>query len=147
MIVLGLDFGMKYIGIAVGQSVTRTATPLTSIMATDGVPKWDDIQKLINEWKPSALILGIPLNMDGTEQPITFAARRFGDKLKNHFKLPLHLVDERLSTWEAKERIKERTLQEKGNSRSPGKPKQDFKLVNAMAAAILVEQWLSSASL
>lgn len=142
MIVLGFDFGMKYIGIAVGQSITHTATPLTALLATDGVPHWTEIQTLITTWNPEALVLGIPLNMDGSEQLLTFAARKFGQKLKIRFKLPLFTVDERLSTWEAKKRLNEQTPLIKRKKSA----QDNFKLLNATAAAILVEQWLSENS-
>jgi len=141
MRVLGLDFGMKYIGVAIGQSVTKTAKPLTTLLAQDGVPKWQEIQTLIDEWQPERLILGIPLNMDGTEQPLTFAARSFAKKLKQHFECPIELVDERLSTWEAKERLKERKLE--GLTRNKKSKKREIEMLNATAASVLVEQWFS----
>ncbi len=124
--VLGFDFGTKYIGVATGQTVTRTATPLTSIKARDGIPSWDEIAALIKEWQPEALIVGSPLNMDGTTQHLTHCAHKFASRLKQKFKLPVHLVDERLSTWEAKQHA------------------TDLLQVNATSAAILVEQWLQS---
>jgi putative Holliday junction resolvase len=132
-VVLGFDFGMKYIGVAVGQSLTQSATPITSLLARDGIPNWQEIENMIQNWRPHALIVGIPLNMDSTEQPITFAARKFANRLEVRFKLPVYRVDERLSTWEAKHRI------------GPKKnKKQQIKEVNAMAAVVLVEQWLNS---
>lgn len=65
-ILLGFDFGMKRIGVAVGQTVTKTARPLTVIQAAQGIPQWDALSKLIKTWQPDALVVGIPLNMDGT---------------------------------------------------------------------------------
>ena len=65
---LGFDFGMKNIGIAVGQELTRTANPLTAIKARDGIPDWELIARLLQEWQPALLVVGLPLNMDGTEQ-------------------------------------------------------------------------------
>lgn len=125
--VLGFDFGMKYIGVAVGQSVTKTASPLTTLNAKDGIPHWPDIQALIEQWHPNDLVVGIPLNMDGTEQPITFCARRFAKRLENKFYLPVHTVDERLTSWEAKAR------QVKGNKNT----------LHALAAMIILEQWIN----
>lgn len=142
MVILGFDFGMKYIGVAVGQSITKTATPLTALTAKDGVPHWEEIQTLIEEWRPEKLVLGIPLNMDGTEQPLTFAAKSFGKKLQQRFTLPLYFVDERLSTWEATHRLRESGF--KASDSVPGKKtKKEIKSLNAMAAAVLVEQWIS----
>jgi putative Holliday junction resolvase len=145
-IVLGFDFGMKHIGVAVGQSLTGTATPLGTIAAKDGSPNWDDIQSYISEWRPKQLLVGIPLNMDGSEQPITHAARRFAKLLLEHSSLPLATVDERLSSWEAKNRILEKARLEKVKDRGKLKSKSRKQAVsdlNAGAAAILVEQWLS----
>ena len=76
--ILGFDFGLKRIGVAVGQTVTQSARPLTILNAKQGVPDWLEIKKLILEWGVNALIVGLPLNMDGTEQPITARAREFG---------------------------------------------------------------------
>jgi putative Holliday junction resolvase len=73
---LGFDFGAKNIGIAVGQDLTKTANPLTVIKAKDGKPQWEEIQDLIDQWKPDILIVGLPLNMDGTEQAMTQAAKK-----------------------------------------------------------------------
>jgi putative Holliday junction resolvase len=100
--VLGFDFGTSFIGVAVGQTVTRTANPLTSLKARDGVPQWEKVAALINYWKPSVLMVGIPLALDGSEQSISYAARRFADELHTRYNLPIHTVDERYTTLEAK---------------------------------------------
>jgi len=86
---LGFDFGLKNIGVAVGQELTGTANALTVIKAQDGKPNWNDIEKLISEWKPQLLIVGLPLNMDGTEQAMTAASRKFGNRLNGRFQLPV----------------------------------------------------------
>lgn len=126
--VLGFDFGMKYIGIATGQIVTKTATPLTSIRAKDGIPDWNEVDNLIETWLPSDIIVGLPLNMDGSEQLMTKRARKFANRISNRYKsIKVHFADERLSSWEAKEQ---------------SDPKVDFKELNAKAAAIILQQWL-----
>ena len=94
-ILLGFDFGMKRIGVAVGQTVTKTARPLETLKAKQGVPHWEKILKLIKTWQPDALIVGIPLNMDGTPQPLTEAAEQFANELKKRFELPVYGIDER----------------------------------------------------
>jgi len=134
-VVLGFDFGMKYIGVAVGQPLTCTATPVTTLMAQDGIPDWIQIEQLIAHWSPKTLVVGIPLHMDGAEQPMTFSARRFANRLHARFHLPVYAIDERLSTWEAKQRmgLSNRKMQ-----------KKTIESVNALAASILVEQWLHS---
>jgi putative Holliday junction resolvase len=102
---LGFDFGMKRIGVAVGQTVTKTARSLTTLNSSQGVPPRDKLHKLIKTWQPSVLIVGIPLNMDGTEQPLTKAARQFINLLEQQFNLPVYGIDERLSTQDARERL------------------------------------------
>lgn len=104
-ILLGFDFGMKRIGVAVGQTVTKTARPLGIIKAKDGIPQWDELNKYIKIWQPTALVVGIPLNMDGTEQLLTQFAKRFADSLKEHFNIPVYGMDERLTTKDAREQI------------------------------------------
>lgn len=136
---LGFDFGMKHIGVAVGQTITHTATPLTTLKARDGIPEWSEILTLIHEWQPEALVVGIPLNMDGTEQPLTFSAKRFANRLAAHTKLPVHPVDERLSSVEAQSRV----LKGKNVDR---KNKKQIEDINAMAAAILIEQWFTEST-
>src|SRR6185437_7866395 len=99
---LGFDFGYKRIGVAVGQRLTNSARPLPTIDAKLGVPNWKVIEKLIHQWGPEALIVGIPTCIDGSELYTTAAARRFAEQLTTHYSLPVHLVDERLSTVEAR---------------------------------------------
>ena len=74
---LGFDFGTKSIGVATGQMITATAQPLDAIKANDGIPNWNIVEKVIKEWLPDLVIIGLPLNMDGTEQPITQRAKKF----------------------------------------------------------------------
>jgi len=131
-IVLGFDFGMKHIG--TGQTITKTASPLTCIPATDGIPDWNHIAKLIEEWKPNTIVVGLPLNMDGSVQLITLCATKFAKRLQAKFNLPVNLVDERLSTWEAKQRLRSYTKKLSA---------KQLAQINAEAAAILVEQWLN----
>lgn len=104
-ILLGFDFGMKRIGVAVGQTITQTANPLETLPAKEGVPTWHTVEKLIKKWRPDALVVGIPLNMDGTQQKITGDALAFAQSLRDRFKLPVHEMDERLTTKDARERL------------------------------------------
>ncbi|EKD54380.1 MAG: hypothetical protein ACD_60C00090G0029 [uncultured bacterium] len=129
----GFDFGMKRIGIAIGQTITKTARPLITIQASKGVPNWDKLTKLIHTWEPDAFIIGIPLNMDGTEQPITHMARSFGRELQKHYHLPIFEIDERLSTKDAKERL----FEEGGY-----KALQDGQ-VDSVAAQLILQNWLN----
>ena len=99
---LAFDFGTKRIGVASGQSITGTAEALSPIKATDGKPDWVQFDKLIEEWTPQALVIGIPLNMDGSISDMSHRARKFANRLNERYKIPLFLMDERLSTAEAK---------------------------------------------
>lgn len=103
--IVGFDFGKKYIGTAVGQEITGSANPIGSIKAKDGIPNWQDIEKLLGEWQPHLVVVGLPLNMDGTEQPLTKDARKFGNRIHGRFGLPVEFVDERLTTADAKEQL------------------------------------------
>ncbi len=133
--VLAFDFGLKNIGVAVGQSITRTATPVTTLAARDGIPIWQEIALLIEKWQPKILIVGVPLHLDGSAQPMTFCARRFINRLKTFYKLPVAEIDERLTSWEAKERT----------SLKPSRHKQKRieQQAHAYAAVILIEQWMT----
>lgn len=132
-LILGFDFGLKHIGVAVGQSYTCTARALTSIAAHKGIPNWDDITQLIQTWQPQTLVVGIPLNMDGTEQPLTHSARRFAAELKKHFQLPVYTMDERLSTVEARSR-----LFAEGGYKALNK-----KAIDSLSAQLILENWLT----
>lgn len=98
---LGFDYGSSKIGVAVGQELTRSSTPLATLRNRGADPDWEAIARLIAEWRPAALVVGIPLNMDGSEQPMTAAARRFARRLEGRYGLPVYPADERLSSIEA----------------------------------------------
>nr|VFK23143.1 MAG: putative holliday junction resolvase [Candidatus Kentron sp. MB]VFK28318.1 MAG: putative holliday junction resolvase [Candidatus Kentron sp. MB]VFK74203.1 MAG: putative holliday junction resolvase [Candidatus Kentron sp. MB] len=102
---LGFDPGGKRIGVAVGQTLTNTANPLETIAVKHDVPDWKAIDRLINTWEPDGLVVGLPLNMDGTEQAMTLIARQFRNQLARRYRLPVYVTDERLSTREARERL------------------------------------------
>jgi len=133
-ILLGFDFGLKRIGVAVGQTVTETARPLVTLKATQGEPQWDVLNNLVKTWQPDALVVGIPLNMDGTEQPISQSARKFVLQLQERFQLPVYEMDERLSTKEARARL----FAEGGY-----KALQDGQ-VDSIAAQLILQNWLTS---
>lgn len=99
---LSFDFGTKSIGVAIGQRITGTARPLTALKANNGNPDWTQIERLIKEWQPDEVIVGLPLNMDGTEQPLTARARTFANRVHGRFGVAVTLHDERLSTVEAR---------------------------------------------
>ena len=127
-VLLGFDFGKKRIGVATGQTITQSANPLITLSAKQGAPDWEAIETLIQEWKPNALVVGIPYHMDGSEQPMTLAAERFCRQLEGRFNLPVHHADERLSSVQA-----ESLLKEQGDSSSK---------IDAVAAQVILESWL-----
>lgn len=99
---MGFDFGTRYIGIAIGQEVTATASPFKAIKAKDGIPNWQELESIVKEWQPDLLVVGLPLNMDGTEQPLTLRAKKFANRLFGRFGIKVELQDERLTTADAK---------------------------------------------
>jgi putative Holliday junction resolvase len=124
-IIMGFDYGTRKIGVATGQLITRTANPIAIVPARDGIPNWGDIEKLIIEWKPSQLVVGLPLNMDGSESKMSIRALKFARRLTGRFNLPHHTVDERLSSREAREQS------------------TTARQIDDIAAKIILESWLS----
>lgn len=131
--VMGFDFGYRRIGVAVGQTITGTARPLSIILAKEGIPtEWHQLDNMIAEWLPNILVVGLPLNMDGTEQDVTQGAKNFATMLAQRYQKPVETFDERLSTREARQRIFE----------SDGYKGLQNKRVDNIAAQIIVESWL-----
>lgn len=133
-IILGLDFGLKHIGVAIGQCITQSANPLCVLKAKNGVPDWKALAALIAEWGADTLVIGLPLNMDGTEQPITQRAREFADALKTRCQLPVFLMDERLTTVSAKAQMHDT---KKGAAR--------FERADSVSAQLILESWMQQA--
>jgi putative holliday junction resolvase len=132
---LALDFGTQYFGVAHAQLLTGSASPLAVLKVKDGVPNWDELLKVISEYQPQAILLGIPLNMDGSCNDITLRANKFRNRLIEKSKLPVWGVDERLSSFEAKERLLAR-----------GTKAHKFKQANidGEAAVLIFETWYES---
>jgi putative Holliday junction resolvase len=97
-IVLAFDFGTRRIGVAVGNTLTRTAQPLTTIEAADDAARLSAIDKLVAQWQPKLLVVGVPVHADGTKHAMTRRAQRFSQQLANRFGLPVHAADERHTT-------------------------------------------------
>lgn len=127
---LGFDYGTRRIGVAVGQQLTHSATPLVTLATRDSKPDWEAITRLIKEWRPSALVVGVPLD-ENAAHPIARAARRFSMQLKQRYGLPVHTVDERLSSHAA-----QRAAQ-KGGRRTSRQPAIDH-----IAAQVILQTWL-----
>ena len=118
--VLAFDFGLKHIGVAVGQTITLSANPLTTLKARDGRPDWSVLKALIDEWRPIRLLVGLPLNMDDSESEMSELARRFADKLAAKNAIQVVMVDERLTSFATR----------------------DSDQSHAAAAALIAEGWL-----
>ncbi|MDU8925329.1 Holliday junction resolvase RuvX [Pasteurellaceae bacterium LIM206] len=131
---LAFDFGTKSIGCAVGQSITGTAQVLPAFKAQDGIPNWENIEKCLKEWKPEVVVVGLPLNMDGSEQLLTLRAKKFANRLHGRFKIRVELQDERLTTTEARSEIFER-----GGYRALNKSK-----VDSISACLILESWFET---
>ncbi|WP_299181187.1 Holliday junction resolvase RuvX [uncultured Neptuniibacter sp.] len=130
---LAFDFGTSRIGVATGQSITGTATPLSPITARDGIPDWNKLTALIDEWQPEALVVGIPLNYDGSISDMAYRARKFANRLHERYKTPCYLMDERLSTAEAKEI----------HFAAGGSDNFKEESVDGIAAQLILESWFN----
>lgn len=129
--ILGFDFGTKRIGIAIGQEITGTVNPLTTVTAIKHKPDWNSISKIIAEWQPDLLVVGLPLHMDGTEQEMTQAARRFSNQLNGRYQIPIALMDERLSSNEAESILNEQT------------GFHDKAQIDMISAQLILQSWMS----
>jgi putative Holliday junction resolvase len=132
--VLGFDYGRRRIGVAVGQTVTRSATPLATLNATADGPDWPRLLALVAEWRPTGLVVGVPYNADGTPHDLTHEVLAFASALGERTGLPVHQVDERLSSAEA-----EATLREQ---RGPGRKRVAKSDIDAAAACVILNSWL-----
>ena len=99
---LAFDFGTRRIGVASGQEMLGTGQPLAMLPARDGIPDWQQIEALLAEWQPDIVLVGLPLNMDDTENEMCARARKFGKRLHGRYHVTVEMVDERLTSYEAK---------------------------------------------
>lgn len=131
---IGFDWGLGWIGVATGQTETYTASKLTTIRARDGIPNWDDIDAIVNEWKPAGFVVGIPYNMDSSESQMTVRAHKFRKRLHGRYGKPAEPMDERLSSREAFQH-----LGQQGSSLKKAKNAD----IDALAAQIILQSWLN----
>ena len=120
---MSFDFGMKRIGVAVGQKVTQTASGLGVVQAFDGIPKWDYLDKIVLDWQPERFIVGLPINMDGSNSEMSKKAQKFSRRISSRYNIRSEMFDERLTSFEAREH--------------DGKTH-----IDAIAAKIILESWL-----
>jgi len=136
MVLMGFDYGIQRTGIAIGNQLTGIATPHTTLTSKQGQPDWENISRLIKEWRPQKLIVGLPLYLDQTESDLTRAARRFANRLHGRYGLPVETIQEQLSSREAEQRLKQ--------ARQQGRKKKIQKSdIDQLAAAIILESWLA----
>jgi putative Holliday junction resolvase len=134
-VVLGFDFGLRRIGVAVGQRITASASALATLPARDGEPDWTALAALVAEWRPGELVVGVPYNADGSPHDLTRAARAFAEALGARTGLAVHTVDERLSSSEALGVLREQ--------RAAGRRRIAREDVDAAAACVILESWLN----
>lgn len=103
--IIAFDYGLASIGMAIGQTITQTATPLKALRAVQGQPKWEEIKKILDEWTPDYLVVGLPIDNEGNEQEMSIRARKFANRLHGRFGYRVELKDERFTTREAKANI------------------------------------------
>jgi len=129
---MGFDYGLKRIGVATGQTITSTATPLTTIKQIDDASHWQQIRELVQQWKPDALLVGIPYMIDGSETEMSQHTKDFKQQLEENFELPTYLVDETLSSYQAEATLKQNMKISQHNKAE----------IDKMAAAVIVQSWL-----
>jgi putative Holliday junction resolvase len=137
---IAFDYGLRQIGVAHGQTLTATAEGIAIIKASDGAPNWDNVKTLLNEWKPSLLLVGLPLNMDGSESELSRLARKFARRLQGRFNLEVLMVDERLTSHDAKLSIREAGFGKKSS-------KIDLTKIDHLAATLILQSWLDQPNL
>ena len=131
---LGFDFGYKKIGVAVGQTVTTSASPLQTIRSINQSPDWQIITKLINEWRPTGLVVGISRQADGTDNPVTPRIIKFCNQLQGRYQLPVYKQDETLSTFEAKQMLFDDVSVNAGKL---------WEVQDQLAAQLILQSWLN----
>jgi len=132
--VLGFDFGLKRIGVASGEHLLGIAHPLTTLKAESNDDRFNLIAELIKEWKPSTLVVGLPLSLDGEEHEVTLLCKKFARRLDGRFNLPIVMIDERLSSAEASQTLKEIGI--KGRKQKP--------MLDQIAAQVILQSYFDT---
>tara|TARA_B100001250_G_scaffold190458_1_gene163632 strand:- start:662 stop:1087 length:426 start_codon:yes stop_codon:yes gene_type:complete len=130
-IVMAFDFGTKNIGIAIGQEITGSSQTFYTVKANQGEPEWTQLDKVVFDWNPKLFIVGDPLNFDGSESDMKEKSDKFSYQIQKKYKIPVKLVDERLTTKEARERIKEGVDMSLRSSND----------IHQISAQIILESW------
>ena len=116
--IMAFDFGTQKMGMAVGQALIESATPLALFPMKDGIPNWDDLHKIIKQYQPNVFLVGLPLNMDDSESELSARARKFARRLRHQTNIETWMVDERLSTRAARDELSHYHAQGRGKKLS-----------------------------
>ena len=130
--VIGFDFGQKRIGVAVGNNISKTAQALITIDSSSNNQKFEVIQKIIEEWQPISIVVGVPFNVDGSEHKVTNLSKKFAKQLEQKYSLPTHLIDERYTSIEASHEVKDKKID----------LKKKKLLIDQIAAKIILQSYL-----
>ena len=130
-IIMAFDFGTQKMGMAVGQSLIESANPLPLFPMKDGIPNWDELLKIVKSHQPGLFLVGLPLNMDDSESELSTRARKFARRLRHQTNIDTLMVDERLTTREARDELDHYQAQGRGKKLS----------ADSIAAALLIESW------
>lgn len=125
--IMAFDFGTQKMGMAVGQSTIESSNPLALFPMKDGIPQWEQLLKIVKQWQPDLFLIGLPLNMDDSESELSARARKFARRLRHQTNIETWMVDERLTTREA------RDLQDQGRGKKVA--------ADSLAAALFIESW------
>ena len=139
-VAVAFDFGQRRIGVACGDTVSRTASPLDAIANGPDGPRWESIGRVLQDWQPALIVVGLPYNVDGSESDMAARVRGFAGELERRYALEVVLVDERYSSREAEARLKS---QRESGLRRRRVHKAD---VDAAAAGVILERWFSEAT-
>ncbi len=131
--IIAFDFGLKNLGVAVGQTITASASELPPLKARDGIPNWEQLGKLLDDWKPDLVVIGNPINLDDTASELSVRAKKFGNRINGRFAVAVALVDERYSSKEAKSQARDH-----GHKGDYGNNP-----IDSIAARIILETWLN----
>lgn len=129
--IMAFDFGTQKMGMAVGQSLIESANPLALFPMKDGIPNWDELLKIVKQYQPTLFLVGLPLNMDDTESELSTRARKFARRLRHQSNIETLMVDERLTTREARDELDHYQAQGRGKKLS----------ADSIAAALFIESW------
>ena len=129
--IMAFDFGTQKMGMAVGQSMIESANPLALFPMKDGIPNWDELLKIIQQYQPNLFLVGLPLNMDDTESELSARSRKFARRLRHQTNIETLMVDERLTTREARDELDHYQAQGRGKNLS----------ADSLAAALFIESW------